>query len=112
MNDGVVPTGLFIQSLNDVFDNQEKRLTAALSAVPDIVPISLYCIAVVACTFAGYASGLESLRTRIPILTIAIVVSSATLLVLDLDRPTAGLIRASQQPLPDTASTIASFADR
>lgn len=111
-NNGMVPTGLYIQSLNDVFDSQERRLIAALSTVPDIVLIALYCIAIIACTFAGYASGLESLRSRIPILTIVVVVSFVLLLVLDLDRPTAGLIRASQQPLLDTAATIASFADR
>ena len=37
----MVPTGLFIQSLNEMIDNQEKRLTALLSGVPNIVLIVL-----------------------------------------------------------------------
>ena len=34
---GIVPTGLFIQSLNELIDDQEKRLTAVRDRVPNIV---------------------------------------------------------------------------
>ena len=37
---GMVPTGLFIQSLNEMIDNQEKRLTALRSQVPNVVLIA------------------------------------------------------------------------
>ena len=44
---GMVPTGLFIQSLNEMIDNQGKRLAALRSRVPNIVFIALYGVAVV-----------------------------------------------------------------
>ena len=34
---GIVPTGLFIQSLNELIDDQEKRLTALRNRVPNVV---------------------------------------------------------------------------
>jgi len=34
---GMVPTGLFIQALNTVIDDQEKRLTAYRTRVPQVV---------------------------------------------------------------------------
>lgn len=39
----------------------------------------------------------------------AILLSGVILLILDLDRPTAGFIEVSQQPMIDTAATIAAF---
>ena len=60
----MVPTGLFIQTLNEMIDNQGKRLAALRSLVPNIVLLSLFAIAAVAGAFAGYASGLEAKRNR------------------------------------------------
>jgi hypothetical protein len=45
---GMVPTGLFIQSLNEMIDNQGKHLEATRSRVPNIVFVALYGVAVVA----------------------------------------------------------------
>jgi hypothetical protein len=39
---GIVPTGLFIQSLNELIDDQEKRLTALRNRVPNVVLLALY----------------------------------------------------------------------
>jgi len=58
MDNGMVPTGLFIQSLNEMIDSQEKRVTAYLSRVPNVVLLSLYGVAALVSAFAGYASGL------------------------------------------------------
>ena len=51
---GIVPTGLYIQALNEMFDDQQKRLTAYINRVPNIVFLALYGIAFVAIGFAGY----------------------------------------------------------
>ena len=45
---GVVPTGLFIQTLNEMIDNQGKRLDAFRNRVPNIVLLALYGVAIVA----------------------------------------------------------------
>ena len=54
---GMVPTGLFIQTLNEMIDDQEKHLTALRNHVPNIVLIALYSIAIIASSLAGYAGG-------------------------------------------------------
>jgi hypothetical protein len=109
---GMVPTGLFIQSLNDMIDNQGKRLAALHSRMPNIVFIALYGVAIVAFTLAGYANGLlEQRRVRVPVYVMAVLVSAVILLIQDLDRPTAGFIRVSQQPMIDTATAIAAYPD-
>ena len=65
-NNGMVPTGLFIQSLNEMIDDHEKRVIALTSSVPDIVLAVLYLSAMVASAFSGYAAGVEAQRSRGP----------------------------------------------
>src|SRR5882757_57869 len=80
-----VPTGLFIQALNEMIDNQGKRLAALRNHIPDVVLLLLFGIAAVACGFAGYASGLDPLRTRLPVFITAFLVCSVIFVILDLD---------------------------
>jgi hypothetical protein len=108
---GLVPTGLFIQTLNEMIDNQGKRLAAIRNRVPNIVLLSLFGLAAIAGGFAGYASGLDARSTRLPVYIIGILVSVVILLILDLDRPSSGFIEVSQQPMIDTAASIAAFSD-
>ncbi len=108
-DNGMVPTGLFIQTLNEMIDNQGKRLAAVYNRVPNIVLLALLGIAVIAGAFAGYASGFEARRTRLPVYIISFLVSAVILLIMDLDRPGTGFIDVSQQPMIDAASSIAAF---
>ena len=110
-DNGMVPTGLFIQTINEMIDNQAKRLAALRNRVPNIVILALFGVAAVASAFAGYASGLEAQRTRFPVYIMGFLVSAVILLILDLDRPSAGFIEVSQQPMIDTAASIAAFSD-
>jgi hypothetical protein len=108
---GMVPTGLFIQTLNEMIDQQGKRLAALRNRVPNIVMLALFGIAAVATAFTGYGRGLEARRTRLPLYLMALLLSAVILLILDLDRPTTGFIEVSQQPMIDTAASIAAFSD-
>jgi hypothetical protein len=110
-DNAMVPTGLFIQTLNEMIDSQGKRLAALRNRIPNSVLLSLFAIAAVASAFAGYASGLEARRTRLPVYLLGLVVCAVLVLILDLDRPTAGFIKVSEQPMIDTAAGIAAFAD-
>ena len=56
-DNGMVPTGLFIQTLNEMIDNQEKRLTATRNQVPNIVLIALYGVAIIASGFTVMPAG-------------------------------------------------------
>lgn len=107
----MVPTGLFIQTLNEMIDDHAKRLAALRNRVPNIVIFTLFGMAAVAMAFAGYGEGLEARRVRIPIYVMALLLSAVILLILDLDRPTTGFISVSQQPMIDTAASIAAFPD-
>jgi hypothetical protein len=110
-DNAMVPTGLFVQSLNEMIDDQEKRLSAVVNRVPNIILIALYGIAIFAGAFSGYASGLEVQRARLPIYAMAVLVAAMILLIQDLDRPSAGFIKLNQQPLMDVAASISGFAD-
>lgn len=108
-DNAMVPTGLFIQSLNEMIDDQEKRLSAMSNRLPLVVIVALYGISVMAIGFAGYGSGVESKRTRVPVLITGILVATMVLLIQDIDRPGSGFITVSQQPLVNAAATIDAF---
>jgi hypothetical protein len=107
----VVPTGLFIQTLNEMIDNQAKRLAVLQNRVPNTVMLALFCIAAIASAFAGYASGLDERRARMPVFVMGLLVAAVIMLIMDLDRPGAGFIDVSQQPMLDTAAGIRDFVD-
>ncbi len=108
-DNGIVPTGLFIQSLNELIDDQEKRLTALRNRVPNVVLLALYGVAAVAGAFSGYAGGLGRRSSRLPTYVIIFLISAVILLIQDLDRPSTGFITTSQQPMIDTAAAIAKY---
>ena len=108
-DNAMVPTGLFIQSLNEMIDDQEKRLSAMTNRLPLIVIAALYAMCVMGIGFAGYGSGVESKRTRVPVHITGLLVATMVLLIQDIDRPGSGFIRVSQQPLVNAAATIDAF---
>jgi len=108
---GMVPTGLFILALNETIDNQARRLAAQRSRVPNVAQLALFGIAMVASGFAGYATGLKARRSRIPVYVMGFLVSCVIILILDIDRPGAGFIEASQQPMIDAAASIAAIPE-
>ena len=86
-----------------------SNLTALESAMLGLR--ALFAIAAVAGAFAGFASGLEAKRSRVPVYLMGLVVSAVIFIILDLDRPSAGFITNNQQPMIDTAATIAAFPE-
>jgi hypothetical protein len=110
-DNGMVPTGLFIQTLNEMIDDQEKRLAAFRNRVPNVVLVGLFGIAAIAGGFAGYASGLDPKRNRLPVYIVGFLVSAVILLIFDLDRPGSGFITNDQQSMVDVATSIGTFPD-
>jgi hypothetical protein len=107
----MVPTGLFIQTLNETIDDQEKRLAALWNRVPNVVPIVLIAAAALACGFAGFVRGMDAKPNAIPVYVMALLMTVVIWLILDLDRPGAGFIEISQQPMLDAAAALAAFPD-
>lgn len=110
-DNAMVPTGLFVQSLNEMIDDQEKRLAALNNRLPIVVLVALYGVSILGIGFAGYGSGIESKRTRVPVYITGALVATMVLLILDLDRPGSGLIKVSQQPMANAAAALAAFPD-
>jgi hypothetical protein len=110
-NDAMVPTGLFIEALNEMIDNQAKRLAAALSRVPNIILLALYATAAVAIGYASYGRGLEGRQWRPAVYVAGALTAGVILLIQDLDRPSTGFISVSQQPMINVAESLASYSD-
>jgi hypothetical protein len=102
----VVPTGLFIESLNDVIDTFEKRLHAGRDRVPTPVFLMLEVIAMVAFGFTAFGAHWGSAYIRWPMWVMAALIGVVITLIIDLDRSENGLITVSQQPLLDMIETI------
>ena len=108
-DNGMVPTGLVIQTLNEMIDDQEKRLTALRNQVSNIVLLALYGVATVAGAFSGYAGGLGARTSRLPAYAMIILICAVILLIQDLDRPSTGFITTDQQPMIDMAAAISKY---
>lgn len=108
-DNAMVPSGLYIQTLNETIDSQEKRLTAFRNRVPGVVFVALYGIAILAAGFTGYSGWSEAQRSRVSDYLVYFVVAAVILLIQDLDRPGAGLISVSQQPLIDLSNSMAAY---
>jgi hypothetical protein len=99
-HDRSVPTGLFIQSLNEVIDLHAARGMVVLrNRMPRAVWVVLFVSALLAFFAIGYQSGLTESRRSPAVLVLVLTFSAVTWLVLDLDRPGEGFFRVSQEPM-------------
>jgi hypothetical protein len=90
---------IFVQALNDTIDFHGKRMAAFKSRVPYSIYLVLFGISAVAIGMAGlyFASG--GRRRRIMTTIFAFLVTAIMWLILDLDNPVRGSIKATQQSL-------------
>jgi len=105
-----VATGLFIQTLNDMIDLDTIRVTANRNRIPDTIWLMLFLVAIFSMAAMGYEFGLAGARSWAVTILLAIAFTSVIVLIADLDRPQAGLIQVSQQPLLDLLSRIGASA--
>jgi hypothetical protein len=108
-DNAMVPTGLYIQALNETFDSQQMRMTVLRNRVPDIVFVALYSVAVAALWLTGFASAIDGRRWRLPTYMAGLLVAGVIWLIQDLDRPVGGFISVSQQPMIDTAQALEGY---
>ena len=101
-----IPTGLFIQSLNEVIDLHAKRVTAMENHVPESIFILLSIVAILSLGLVGYGAGMGKDRSLLPTVISVILISSVILLIMDLDRPRRGLIKVSQQNMVDLQNSL------
>jgi hypothetical protein len=97
-----VPTGLFVQSLNELIDLHAKRVFASLrNRMPLTFWVALFSVALLAFLAMGYHEGLTT-ATRSPAVAVVTLTFAVVLwLIVDLDRPDEGFLRVSQAPMID-----------
>jgi len=101
-----LPAYRFVASLNEMNNIHESRVTALRYHVPNEVMFLLLCVAMVALGFTGYHAGVSGASRRVPNLIMAVTISVLVMLVIDLDRPTRGVIQVPNQPLIDAGAGL------
>ena len=95
-----IVVGLFVQSLNEVIDLHAKRVTVGLrNRIPGAIWVALFAIAVLSLAAMGYHAGLSGTSRLLAELAVAFTFSVVIVLIADLDRPQAGVLKVSQQAL-------------
>ena len=98
--------GLFIQSLNEMIDLDETRVTAGRNRIPDSIWLTLYAMTILTMATIGYQFGLTGEHSWPVTILLALVFTAVILLIADLDRPQAGLLKVSQQAMIDLINKI------
>ncbi len=96
-----VKAGLLLQSLNEAIDMETARWTAVQNHVPPNVIYINAIVALLASMLVGYAYGLDGRRNPFSMCVLVLAITMVLAVIVDLDRPRSGFIRASQQPMTD-----------
>lgn len=99
LNAQSIPTGLFIESLNETLDLHEERLVAMQSRVPEIIYYLLFAVAMATLALIGYGMGMAGRKNILPALMAMVLIAIILIVILDLDRPRRGLITISQDSM-------------
>jgi hypothetical protein len=97
---------LYIESLNEVIDLHEDRLTARNARVPETIVLLLLGGSALSLAMVGYNSGLTGHRSILSAMVLILALGAVLMIVVDLDRPREGFIQVSQQPLIDLERQI------
>jgi hypothetical protein len=106
-NPDSIVAGLYLQALNSVIDLHTKRVTESLRVrVPAVIWLALYAITGLAMAELGYQTGLSGRRRPLSIPALALSFAAVILLIADLDRPGAGMVRVSQQAMVELLQSM------
>lgn len=94
-----VTTGLYIQSLNDMFDAQSARDAARLNELPTSAIYLVLAISILSMGTLGYRAGLAGRRSLVGAVLLALVITLVVGIIIDLDQPYQGFITISQQSM-------------
>ena len=92
---------IFLETLNEMIDLHSKRLAEFWNRVPFSIYLVLFAVSIIALWLVGYYFGTRRQRARILTTMVALLVASVMWLIMDLDQPVRGAIKASQQSLID-----------
>ena len=93
------PVVLVIQSLNEMFNANEKRRAALDNHVPQIVIGLLVVVALGALGFIAYGYGLTGHRRHGSTALFALLIAMVFTIIIDMDQPRTGLIRVDEESM-------------
>jgi hypothetical protein len=94
--------GYFIQSLNEMIALHTRRLVVGLDyRIPDAIWVVLYLITILAAGSIGCHAGLNGTKRPLVAPAFIFIFSVVMVMIADLDRPSSGMLRVSQQILID-----------
>lgn len=97
-----VLTGLFVQALNQMIDVHAKRIMVGTRGrIPISIWLGLFFLALLGMGTAGYQVGLAEVRRSFAMGILVLAFAGVLLMIADLDRPWAGLLRTSQDSMID-----------
>lgn len=105
-DDREVTTGMFLESVNEVFDLQNARQSAMDNHVPESVLILLILVAFIAVLCVGYGGGLEKCRHMFSTMMLVVLLVLVISTIMDLDRPRRGLIKVGQASMIRLQSSL------
>jgi hypothetical protein len=108
-DNAMVPGGLYLQALNDMFDAQEARLTAFRVRLHPVVLLAIFVIGSAATGLVGYSAGVTGRRRSPPGYLVTGLMVLVIVFLVDLDEPSAGAITVDQQPMRDTIDALAGY---
>lgn len=103
---------LLVESINQLFDLHEKRVSAGMRArIPSSIWAALGVLLGLSMIGIGHFSGLKGRRNPVSSTALALSFAMVIYLIADLDRPSAGLVRADQSAMLELAERLESNRD-
>jgi len=104
-NDTDIMTSL-VESVNNVINTHNRRLTAATKRLPRILGITLLAATLLSFLLVGVASSADRKRDTAAILIFALAFIAVQMIMVDLDRPHEGMLTVSQTAMTDLLRQI------
>lgn len=95
----VVPTGLYVQALNEAIDAYGRNDAELTRHVPEVILLLLYATFLMTAGVVGYGAGLGSHRPLIVTYVMMALLVTVAFIIVDLDRPRRGLIEVDRSSL-------------
>ncbi|MBT8302367.1 MAG: hypothetical protein HKP39_12405 [Eudoraea sp.] len=100
-------TALMVQSVNEVIDMHEKRVTAGLrDKIPASIWLTLFGISVMAMLTIGIELGISGSRRLIVIIPMMLAFAALTTLIVELNRPQEGILKVGQESMISLQKSI------
>lgn len=104
-----IPWGLFTQALNETIDLHSKRVLIGVhNRIPWAIWLALYLVSALSMAEIGYYSGITGSRRSPAVIVLVVTFSIVILLIMDLDRPSEGMLRVGQHAMLDLQQSLKS----